>query len=154
MPTRADFYIGDGAEAEWLGSVPWDGYPEGIDPTILTASTEHEYRNAVSLFLTGDDGCTLPSEGWPWAWNDSRTTDYAYTWMDGRVWGSNFGDPWFLVQPELESYGEPGGDDPDKDRHVVLSNPDFPDMKSRKNTRFNRGSGFIHLIAAPINPKG
>ena len=26
MGSRADFYIGEGTEAEWLGSVAWDGY--------------------------------------------------------------------------------------------------------------------------------
>jgi hypothetical protein len=30
MGTRADFYIGRGTEAEWLGSVAWDGYPGGV----------------------------------------------------------------------------------------------------------------------------
>lgn len=31
MSTRADFYVGRGAEAEWIGSISWDGYPDGVD---------------------------------------------------------------------------------------------------------------------------
>lgn len=30
MGTRADFYVGKGPNAEWLGSTAMDGYPEGI----------------------------------------------------------------------------------------------------------------------------
>jgi hypothetical protein len=29
MGTRADFYVGRGKDAEWLGSVAFDGYPSG-----------------------------------------------------------------------------------------------------------------------------
>ncbi len=28
MGTRADFYVGLGEQAEWLGSVAWDGNPD------------------------------------------------------------------------------------------------------------------------------
>ena len=37
MGTRADFYIGKGTDAEWLGSIAWNGYPDGIgrpDPQL------------------------------------------------------------------------------------------------------------------------
>jgi hypothetical protein len=30
MGTRADFYVGRGPDAEWLGSVAMDGYPSGV----------------------------------------------------------------------------------------------------------------------------
>ena len=36
MGTRADFYVGRGESAEWLGSVAWDGNPRGIDDPVLT----------------------------------------------------------------------------------------------------------------------
>jgi hypothetical protein len=29
MGTRADFYVGRGETAEWLGSIAWDGNPGG-----------------------------------------------------------------------------------------------------------------------------
>lgn len=148
MPTRADLYVGEGEDAEWLGSVPWDGYPEGIDQRVFEATTEAEYRNAVSLFLTtanNHDGATLPFQGWPWPYRDSRGTHYAYTWLDGRVWGSSFGDPWFLVQPLEDDHGEPMEDGSGADKLVVRGNPDFPDMRNHQNTRYDKGSGLISL---------
>lgn len=30
MGTRADFYVGTGANAEWLGSIAYDGHPDTI----------------------------------------------------------------------------------------------------------------------------
>jgi hypothetical protein len=30
MGTRADFYVGRGETAEYLGSIAWDGYPDGL----------------------------------------------------------------------------------------------------------------------------
>jgi hypothetical protein len=40
MGTRADFYVGRGGQAEWLGSIAWDGYPSGIDKWVFSVSTE------------------------------------------------------------------------------------------------------------------
>lgn len=31
MGTRADFYVGRGKDAEWIGSVAFDGYPDGFE---------------------------------------------------------------------------------------------------------------------------
>ncbi len=39
MGTRADFYIGRGPTAEWIGSLPLDGYPEGIDAKVLACQS-------------------------------------------------------------------------------------------------------------------
>ena len=52
MGTRADFYIGRGAEAEWLGSIAWDGYPGGIDAGIKEATDDAVYRQAIVLQWT------------------------------------------------------------------------------------------------------
>jgi hypothetical protein len=38
---------------------------------------------------------TRPEDGWPWPWEDSRTTDYAYAFDNGKVWASCFGYAWF-----------------------------------------------------------
>jgi hypothetical protein len=40
MGTRADFYIaieGETPHLEWLGSIAFDGYPEGIPPSVWRA---------------------------------------------------------------------------------------------------------------------
>lgn len=135
MGTRADFYVGRGPDAEWLGSIAWDGHPDSIDIDVLRSTSEAVYRANVARFLGGRDDSTLPERGWPWPWNDSGTTDYAYALGDGAVWASSFGRPWFKVDPEVEEFGEP--EDADGEPAV------FPDMTERKNVRYDRGSGVI-----------
>lgn len=93
MGTRADFYVGRGARAEWLGSIAWDGYPEGIDHGILTAETEDAFRERVSQFLTREDATLPERDGWPWPWETSYLTDYVYA-FDGGVFICNFDRPW------------------------------------------------------------
>lgn len=105
MGTRADFYIGTGPDAEWLGSIALDGYR--IDEmkkkdshstadnaacwAIKSAKNEVDYREAVLSLLKINDDATLPADGWPWPWEDSHTTDYAYAFVDGKCrpfpWG-------------------------------------------------------------------
>lgn len=87
MGTRADFYIGRGQDAEWLGSVAWDGYEwaEDEDCALMTAKTPGEFRAAVAAIEAERDDFTTPAEGWPWPWDDSNTTDYAYVFHDGAV---------------------------------------------------------------------
>ena len=45
MGTRADFYIGSGKDAEWLGSVAFDGYEwdDNADCALMTATTPDEF---------------------------------------------------------------------------------------------------------------
>lgn len=132
MGTRADLYVGEGDEAEWLGSVLYDGYPSGIDNRVYDASTEAEYRNAVSIFLTSRRADTiLPLEGWPGSVKTSADVHYAYSFMDGQVWASHFGRRWFLVQPTCgccEEFGDPD----DCKNAVVRQRPHFPDMTQYK----------------------
>lgn len=94
MGTRADFYVGDGPDAEWLGSIAFDGDPEGEPSVVLDADSEPVYRERVAQLLSSLDDATLPAMGWPWPWNDSSSTDYAYTWLHGGVHVSQFGAGW------------------------------------------------------------
>lgn len=131
MGTRADFYVGRGEGAEWLGSIAWDGYPDGIDKAVKQANTEARYRAAVSAFLGPRKDATLPAHGWPWPWETSHTTDYAYAFDDGRVYGSCFGHKWFNAKrPESEEHGD--------DKPTA-----FPDMKARMNVTLGQRSGVI-----------
>lgn len=132
MGTRADFYIGRGEAAEWLGSIAWDGYPEGVPEDVLKASSESNFRQAVSSFLQSRDDATLPEDGWPWPWDDSRTTDFTYA-HDGQVWVACFGRGWFESGHELE----------DADPRWTQPEVPFPDMKKRKNVAFGARSGII-----------
>lgn len=131
MGTRADFYVGRGEKAEWLGSIGWDGYPGGIDDEVLSSTTEAEYREQVQAFLKKEDGI-VPASGWPWPWKDSHTTDYAYAFDGGAVMASNYGREWFKangVEPECD------------DRKVAV----FPNMESIQKVDFGPQSGVIAI---------
>lgn len=137
MGTRADFYIGRGENAEWLGSIAWDGYPDGEWPaSVSKARTEQEFRDAVAAMLSARDDATMPDQGWPWPWDTSHTTDWAYAW-DGAVFGSCFGRCW-LTADELLSDPD---DRPQPDEKQCV----FPDMSKRKNVTLGKRSGLIVL---------
>jgi len=86
MGTRADFYVGVGPNARWIGSVGWDGYEfaENGDHPIMLARTEKEFVLAVDTMLRGRQDATFQSDGWPWPWETSALTDYTY-WWDRRT---------------------------------------------------------------------
>lgn len=114
MGTRADFYVGTGPEAEWLGSVCFDGYQwaENENCDLRAARSVEAYRAAVKVILEEDDRATTPDMGWPWPWKTSKTTDYAYYFKDGAVGFTNFDGDW-------------------------------PDMSKKKNVTFGPRSGLI-----------
>lgn len=137
MGTRADFYVGRGADAEWLGSIAWDGYPSGLEREgLLNATTDEQYRAAVAAELDARDDATTPEMGWPWPWDDSNTTDYAYAFDGGKVHGSCFGGNWFDAAEARDSDGEEREEDGGEPAV-------FPNMKDRKNVTFGARSGTI-----------
>ena len=133
MGTRADFYVGRGESAEWLGSIAWDGYPNGIPDDIHQSANEEMYREEVQAFLESREDATLPEQGWPWPWDDSQTTDYAYAFEKGWVYAVYFGHRWFCPQK--------GEEEPDVDGYEAI----FPDMSDRKNVTLGPRSGLIVL---------
>lgn len=135
MGTRADFYIGRNRNAVWLGSIAWDGYPNGIPKELLAASTDDEFKAQVAALANRDD-FTAPEMGWPWPWNDSNTTDFAYAIDDGKVYASCFGKPWF--DPQIDA-----DEDEDGDPTSTYGEPRFPDMSDRKNFTLGERSGVI-----------
>lgn len=149
MGTRVDFYVGRGESAEWLGSYPFDGYPYGVfsdsdEMFVEPPVTEGEWRQWVARFLAaGGDRSTTPDLGWPWPWENSQTTDYAYAWDDGAIYGSCFGHRWFRVDPTAERWGE--DDDDRSDKSAV-----FPDMTDRKATTLGPRSGVI-VLGRPLD---
>jgi hypothetical protein len=140
MGTRADFYVGRGDQAEWLGSIAWDGYPDGIDKQLLNCTGEAAYRRAVADFLSEREDKSLPGDGWPWPWETSATTDYAYAFDAERVHASCFGSGWF----------DPTGDKPEGlDRKAAV----FPDMsKHKRRPLFGAHSG-VMVIGAPSDER-
>lgn len=107
MGTKADFYIGVGEDAKWIGSVDQDGYPDAIPAEILIQINEIMFEELVVEFLQSRKPRSyISSEGdkWPWLWSDSRMTDYAYIFFQARVVMSHYGkemiDPIKIVQGE------------------------------------------------------
>ena len=98
MATKADFYIGRGPDAEWIGSMGWDGYPKGVKPEILQATSEEAFRKAVTSFLGFRGDGVLPEAGWPWKWDDSSKTNYSYAFDSGEVWICCFGSSWWRAK--------------------------------------------------------
>lgn len=137
MGTRADFYVGRGPTAEWLGSIGYDGFPDrGWPKAILKLCSEEAYREGVAKILAECDSATTPDQGWPWPWEDSRTTDYAYAFDGGHVWGSSFGGEWFDAR-------EP---EPEGERQETAI---FPNMKERQRITYGKRSGALFLRFDP-----
>ena len=150
MGTRSDFYLGRGEQAEWLGSIAWDGYPEGIVPKegawpagkhLFEAKTEQEFRERLEVFFAGRDDVRRPEDGWPWPWANSLTTNYAYAFDDGKVWASCFGGAWF--DP---SQDEP--DEPDEPADLDVKVAVFPDMTDRQKVALDKRSGLLFVGVA------
>lgn len=99
MGTRADYYLG--RDGTWLGSIAWDGYPAGQPADLLAATTEAEYQEALAGLLERKDASIPAVHGWPWPWEDSALTDYAYAYEDGAVWVCRFDGPWHPAGEEL-----------------------------------------------------
>ena len=114
MGTRADFYIGRGKDAVYLGSTAWEGYPDGIVKTIskgryeckteefpqgqhlFDSKTEEEFKERLDQYFEKRTDVSLPHrDGWPWPWDTSHTTDYSYAFDDGQVFCCSFGHCWF-----------------------------------------------------------
>lgn len=130
MGTRADFYVGRGKDAEWLGSIAWDGYD--IPENIQECQGEETYREDVKDFLTSRDDATFPEQGWPWPWEDSNTTDYAYAYDDKKVYKNCFGRGWLEVhEEETDEYLDAHG------------RTEFPDMSEVQNVTLGQRSGVI-----------
>jgi hypothetical protein len=156
MGTRADFYIGRGKDAKWVGSIAWDGYPDGICLTtdkqmldmpgvfeseefpkrkhLFHSKTEKVFLSRLEQFFKNRKDVTRPESGWPWPWNDSHTTDYAYAFdpKTKTVWAT-FGTNWFKAS----------GKEPDYENRSNSNNVEFPDMSKVKNVTLGAGSGLI-----------
>jgi len=121
MGTRADFYIGRGKQAEWIGSIAWDGHPDSHVKCLWGIRSESKFRAAVATLLENKEGGpTKPEQGWPWPWDNSGTTDYSYAFDGGKVWGTCFGHGWWPISKEPSDSCED-------------SKVQFPDMKSKRN---------------------
>ena len=136
MGTRADFYVGLGKDAEWTGSIAWDGHDDTLrkeseSARIFTATTEQDWREAVSQFLAPRENATAVEQGWPWPWNASTTTDCAYCFNGERTHVFYFGRP--VIDGDSEEQAE------------ARPEAEFPDMSARKKVTFGKRSGLLIL---------
>jgi hypothetical protein len=135
MGTRADFYKDQDGKLVWIASIAWDGYPDGIAKLVIQVKTEDDYLSALNDFLQKRDDVSYPKDGWPWPWDDSGTTDYAYSFRKDGVYAWCFGQgpfPTWEQQPE----------DSDAEKETC-----FPDMKDVKNMTMGKRNGLIVLSA-------
>ena len=138
MGTRGDFYIGKGPDANWLGSIGMDAHPETISEQLSltlefqSIASEADWTESVAMVFGAHDEHTLPEMGWPWPWDDSNTTDYSYTYDNGKVWVSCFGTMWVTLQWAMEEE-----DAWDKMEGGQLK---LPDMAAIKNIRYDSGN--------------
>jgi hypothetical protein len=135
MGTRADFYVGRGENAEWLGSIAYDGYPDGVfNKPYPVEWTEGEWRDFVKFELSKKDHFSSPEDGWPWPWEDSRTTDYAYALDGDAIWVSPFGRSWLRLHEEVEH---------DEDASPRAKDAVFPNMKDKQAVTLGPRSGVL-----------
>ncbi|MGH3833673.1 MAG: hypothetical protein ACRDRS_25100 [Pseudonocardiaceae bacterium] len=130
---HADFYLGTGPDAVWLGSVADLGGPaemavepigltaRGVD--LLTATHPALYRERVTRLLadTREAGHALtatPAQGWPWR-PASSAGWYAYTFAVGRVRVSYRGGPWFVPDPHRADGGVEAAAGPDAELPIM-----------------------------------
>jgi len=101
MGTKADFYILDGDNIQWLGSLHSGGHPESVPTDILIQVNRVMFEEMLFEHLETNDGVT---DKWPWMWSDSRLTDYSYFYHTGKgkvlmsVAGSELVDPIEILQ--------------------------------------------------------
>jgi hypothetical protein len=137
MGTRADYYVQHGStltQADWLGSTAWDGQPYGVPLRASIAVSEAAFRNAVQELAETKDHFTAPTEGWPWPWGDSRTTDYAYVFNGDHVDVYCFGRPF---DPDMTD------DEWERTEKVGV----FPDMTSIKNVHMGGKKSGVMVIS-------
>jgi hypothetical protein len=137
MGTRADFYIkrSKAKDIEWLGSIAFDGYIDGIDKAVLKAKDSHSYIKALAKFFAERDDVTIPSQGWPWPWDNSDTTDCAYCFNGERTvfylgdgkWGR-------CIDWDEDEKGKP---------QPVIWEHAVPDMSKIKRVTMGKRSGLI-----------
>lgn len=109
MGTRAQFFIGDPMDItsrEWLGTIAWDGYPDGECEGLVGCKNQRAFKNFIRYTLAKrDDFCDPKKRGFPFPWvNNLFLTDWTYTWWDGRVQISSFNRGWI----DLDRYMSDG----------------------------------------------
>jgi hypothetical protein len=79
MGSRADFYVGIGNQAEWLGTLLNNGDVWHTPLEIIIQESQIMYEELVIEHLKNNNGIIKDDGGkWPHKWQDSLMTDYSY----------------------------------------------------------------------------
>jgi hypothetical protein len=79
---RADFYtLDEDRGMVWLGSVTKFGDPSMVPAEILIQNGLQNFEFELDDYLECHPYGVKASEGWPWEWEDSQMTDYAYLFI-------------------------------------------------------------------------
>jgi hypothetical protein len=170
MGTRADFYTAKSEGIEWKGSVAFDGYSiaeadeKDLSPNdkekrtqnfleceIKKCSDETTFNELLSEYFKNRDDVTLPNEGWPWPWENSKLTDETYLFKDGKVWRMYRHDgeyedcttPCYFAAV-VDKLHDDEGDIIEPSEKLVLN---VPDMTHLKNVQLGKKSGLIIVSA-------
>lgn len=151
----ADFYLGRGADAQYLGTRRGAVRPH-CDPFGLAADwantftvgaarppfysltsdeyTEDDFRDAVSILATDTT--------WPWQWSDSARTDWAYAYDTGSIYVYHRGVEMMVIRCNHRRWvradiAAPGGSR-DKEEFVPRRAASFPGAAARVGLRVVR----------------
>ena len=85
MSTKADFYVGTGKDAEWIGTLLKNGSVYYIPMDILIQVNKTMFEEMV-LELLSLKQSVIPDKGDKWIhpWEDSRVTDYVYMFDNNK----------------------------------------------------------------------
>ncbi len=104
---KADFYVGTGRKADWIGSVNRCGEIWAISTPILLQVNRTMYEEMVIEYINFCEGVVANHVcQWPWEWQDSRMTDYSYIFVPDHakvymsIEGGDLLDPIKVIQGE------------------------------------------------------
>lgn len=104
---KADFYVGMGPEADWIGSVSKCGNVYELSTPILLQVNRIMFEELSIEYIKFCEGVVANHIcQWPWQWPDSRMTDFSYIFLPQMekvyvsIQGGDLLDPIMLVQGE------------------------------------------------------
>lgn len=136
IPQRADFYVGRGATAEYLGTLQYEGDPVDVEVWELFQSldedtyTEQDYRQEVADLLSNRATDTVgqtPVPEWPHPYASSDDTPWTYAFDAGTVYIYRYGVEMAAVRC---NYTRPGPQGTREPRRPQSSTPLFPRFRS------------------------
>jgi len=130
----ADFYLGRGPDAKYLGSLPTAGAPEDIDvwgrfQSIAddVYSPEDFEAEVHDLIGTTRNGAPNGSVDWPWRYASSTDTQWAYVFDAGTVYVYRYGVEMAAVRCNYTRPGPAGTREPRRPQSATSA---FPVMRA------------------------